>query len=723
MFNPTVSVIINTYNRGHHLKRLLDMLSYQTYDNFEVIVVNGPSTDNTEDVLNQYKSIIKIETCPEVNLCASRNIGVKAAAGEIIAFIDDDAVPESKYWIENAVKPFLDSEVGAVGGLVKRINGDLEFAYGVMSIFGDNRAVCSNKGEYETLKGEFFNGTAGGNSFFRLSAVKAVGGFDEYYIYFLDETDLCYRIAKAGYKILHLDIANIYHEAAKSVNRKSPYHLNWDIITQSKGYYIIKATENIGISVEERKARAIASINGWLNDFKWMKNEKKISKEDYKNFVEMATNGIRRGIEDGLHLERKLQNNIIPEKNTFKQYDKQFSKKYLNICMLCEYDIINPMGGIPVYTHMMAKQFVKMGHNVHVISKGEKCELKNINGINVYTVVPEHLEIDELQGAPTCNRILDFSYACFKMTQLLKSVFFIDIVETPIWDTYGLVSAYLEKDIPVVTRLQTPLKMVMDTMHIQQNSDLVLLTRFEEALLRKSTALITISDCVYDTIKDLYELTETPPTFKNYLGIDPSVKAKQIRKDDGKIIIFFVGRLERRKGIDSIMAAIPYLLEKYPNVEFHLAGDYDIYDEVIQDTFKNKFLKDNKKAHWLDHVKFMGKISDEEKEQEFADCDIFVSPSLYESFGIIFIEAMRYGKPVIGCNVGGMKEIIVHEETGLLCEPGDSESFKKCVERLIIDKDKRQKMGQAGLKRLNSHFTDEIMCKGSLEIYQKLINK
>ena len=93
-----------------------------------------------------------------------------------------------------------------------------------------------------------------------------------------------------------------------------------------KGYYIIKATENIGISVEERKARAIASINGWLNDFKWMKNEKKISKEDYKNFVEMATNGIRRGIEDGLHLERKLQNNIIPEKTPLNNMISSFLK-------------------------------------------------------------------------------------------------------------------------------------------------------------------------------------------------------------------------------------------------------------------------------------------------------------------------------------------------------------------------------------------------------------
>ena len=108
MYNPTVSVVINTHNRGPHLKRLLDALSRQTYDNFEVIVVNGPSTDNTEEVLERYGRAIRTDTCPVVNLCVSRNIGVKDAAGEIIAFIDDDAVPQDVRWIENAIKYFED---------------------------------------------------------------------------------------------------------------------------------------------------------------------------------------------------------------------------------------------------------------------------------------------------------------------------------------------------------------------------------------------------------------------------------------------------------------------------------------------------------------------------------------------------------------------------------------------------------------------------------------
>ncbi len=127
MYHPTVSIIINTYNRGAHLKRLLDALARQTYDNFEVIVVNGPSPDHTKDVIREYRKAIRSYKCPVVNLSVSRNIGIRKAAGEIIAFIDDDAVSQDTRWIENAVQHFEDDKVGIAGGTVYQLGGSVLF--------------------------------------------------------------------------------------------------------------------------------------------------------------------------------------------------------------------------------------------------------------------------------------------------------------------------------------------------------------------------------------------------------------------------------------------------------------------------------------------------------------------------------------------------------------------------------------------------------------------
>ena len=88
-----VSVVINTYNRGPSLRHTLHALRYQTHDAFEVIAVNGPSTDDTLAVLAEFPDV-RVAHCPEVHLCKSRNVGVAEAAGDLVAFIDDDALPE-----------------------------------------------------------------------------------------------------------------------------------------------------------------------------------------------------------------------------------------------------------------------------------------------------------------------------------------------------------------------------------------------------------------------------------------------------------------------------------------------------------------------------------------------------------------------------------------------------------------------------------------------------
>ena len=91
------SIVVNTLNREKLLKNTLDSFQYLDYPNFEVIVVNGPSTDSTEELLQSRSDKIKAARCPEANLSMSRNIGIAVASGEFVAFIDDDAIPEPEW--------------------------------------------------------------------------------------------------------------------------------------------------------------------------------------------------------------------------------------------------------------------------------------------------------------------------------------------------------------------------------------------------------------------------------------------------------------------------------------------------------------------------------------------------------------------------------------------------------------------------------------------------
>src|SRR5688500_11135729 len=112
-----VSVVINTYNRAQSLAVTLASFSQLEYPGFEVIVVNGPSDDGTDALLEQYSGQIKVGSCTHANLSESRNIGLALAAGDIVAFIDDDAYPDPA-WLDRLVEGYDSDEVAAVGGPV-----------------------------------------------------------------------------------------------------------------------------------------------------------------------------------------------------------------------------------------------------------------------------------------------------------------------------------------------------------------------------------------------------------------------------------------------------------------------------------------------------------------------------------------------------------------------------------------------------------------------------
>jgi GT2 family glycosyltransferase len=240
---PSVSIVINTLDRAEWLARLLPALATLDYPALEVVVVSGPSTDGTDALLAHFAGRIKAPRCPEANLSRSRNIGIAAAAGDVVVFIDDDALPASPGWLRELVAPLLENPgCGAVGGPVLRGDtAEWEFQGRVASDYGELREPFE-----EAILGLVADGrrwvryTQGNNCAFPREALLAIGGFDETFAYYLDEVDVCIRLARAGRPIALAPRAIVRHYSAPAAHRRSWHDRNWDVMARSDVYYCLK---------------------------------------------------------------------------------------------------------------------------------------------------------------------------------------------------------------------------------------------------------------------------------------------------------------------------------------------------------------------------------------------------------------------------------------------------------------------------------------------------
>lgn len=221
MTSKGVSVVIVTLNRAESLSRTLSALRLQNYPSFEVVVVNGPSTDHTAAVLESFSGVVAVD-CAEANISRARNLGIAASAGEFIAFIDDDALPEF-HWLHEMVAAFESADIAGVGGLVLDHSG-MEFQYKYSAV---NRLGATTHRNDVPFEAQCFPGSfsvpylQGTNAVFRRSALVAIQGFDETYEYFHDETDLCVRLVDRGLAIRQLSQGVVHHKSAPSDTRNT----------------------------------------------------------------------------------------------------------------------------------------------------------------------------------------------------------------------------------------------------------------------------------------------------------------------------------------------------------------------------------------------------------------------------------------------------------------------------------------------------------------------
>src|SRR5579859_2387136 len=720
---PRISVVINTLNREKSLKETLESFRWQTYrGQFEVIVVNGPSTDGTEGLIESWVPKIRIGRCPAANLSMSRNIGICMAAGDIVAFIDDDGVPEPE-WLEQIAAGYDRDEVGGVGGRVYDHTGfRFQAEYCLVDRLANADDNLPGPSPQRSFPGSFqFPHLLGTNATFLRSALLEVGGFDEEFEYFLDETDVCLRLIDAGYLIRQLPDAYVHHKFAASNVRTEKKVLKYCYpVMKNKIYFTLKHGRDYlpYDSLIREQERFIAAQR---QDVRWCVDNGYLTRAD----VEIFEKDVERAVEVGrARGEEGPVEVITPAK--LAQWQGEFAPYPViapegprrTIVLVTQDYPPDHGGGIATFNKDLAVSLAAMGHLVHVVAKSEELDRVDFEqGVWVHRIVSRPHDLTaEAKERRIPAPIWNWSATALGETYRIAGHHPVDVVETPIWDCQGA-AFLLEGRWPLVVSLQTSLRFWLEG-HPELQQDKSWMESFgtpmlalEGELMQKANAIRSISSAIRRDIEAGYGFTfAEDQVVVSPLGLADLGKPAEHKNEQTTVL--FVGRLEHRKGIDVLLEAIPLVLKEAPGTLFRIVGD-DTLPGPGKKTYRTGFEKSGAGG---DAVRFDGKVDEAALNQAYAECDIFLSPSRYESFGLVFLEAMRQAKPVIGCDVGGMPGII-SPEIGLLTPPGDAEALAAAILRLVKDPALRQSMGQKGRARFEEKFTDLAMAANSLPLY------
>ena len=177
-----------------------------------------------------------------------------------------------------------------------------------------------------------------------------------------------------------------------------------------------------------------------------------------------------------------------------------------------------------------------------------------------------------------------------------------------------------------------------------------------------------------------------------------------------KPYVLFLGRLSRQKGIfDLVEASSRFPSEVKLVLVTGKADEGGIEEDLAREVERRKNIV------WVNRM-----LGEEEVVAFYSSADVFVSPSTYEPFGIMNLEAMACGTPLVSTRVGGIKDVVVHGETGLLVNPGRPSEIVDSVNRILSDRKLAENLGKRGRRRVEEEFSWEKVAEKTCTLYRSL---
>lgn len=242
--------------------------------------------------------------------------------------------------------------------------------------------------------------------------------------------------------------------------------------------------------------------------------------------------------------------------------------------------------------------------------------------------------------------------------------------------------------------------------------DYLLQSQTQEALINLADLVIALSRTENELISEHCKESSSRIRIvgngtRAYVGFSPD----QPRDPQ---LVMYSGRFDNNKGVEDLLAAIPYVVERAPEVNFVLVGGplgtsrEEMRRQWLDDSFPCK-----------DKVRFTGYVTREQLMKWYSKASILVVPSSYDTFPLVILDGMQHGLAVIASSIGGALDIIRHGETGLLFTPKDVGALANCMVMLLKDPNLQYRIGSNAAKEIQNNWLWSNIVEKLLVVYRE----
>lgn len=384
--------------------------------------------------------------------------------------------------------------------------------------------------------------------------------------------------------------------------------------------------------------------------------------------------------------------------------------------------------GIGTYTKALAQLLHSRGHAVHVVTRGtERQHVSDEEGVTVHRLLPGRPELPGALGPGPIARLLarslpaelEYRRNVVRTLSRLVRTEGVDLVESAdhMAETVGYEPARFPR-VPFVVRLHTPLAVTEKFAPNIPEPARVGIRFLERRLLRKATHLTSPSASGTSFILDEMGLDRPVTCYPNPPSY--SLQEDAPKTEDEAATVLFVGRLNFHKGVDLLARAIPGIVEAYPAARFVFAGADNISARGFSSV--SEYLLSLLPPEMHQAVRFNGHMAHHDLRDLYARATVCVFPSRFEAFGYTCLEAMGFGKAIVGSSNGGMAEML-DGGGGLLFTPPDVDELRGQILRLLGEPRLRRELGRKARRRATDVYGQEAVIDEVEAFYRRAIEE